>query len=345
MTEIKLEKIENFICKNIDLTVASGETFVIIGPNGAGKTTLLNIIAGFIGCTGKIFSNLVEITSLNPEKRKIGYIFQESALFPHLTLRENILFGTKCRNIPEKSAENSAENLMNLFKINHLKQRYPKTLSGGEKQRAALARALAGSPDVLLMDEPFSQLDPQITVPLERDFKQAVKKMKITAIMVTHDIDTAFTLGNRIGVMDMGKLVQIGTPGEIFRKPANHFVANFMGTNNVYTGTAQTIDDKNIFKINGLDIYTLPHIGNSVSISIRPDDVLLSNQALKSSARNCFKGIVKQIRPTRNVMEITADIGILIKSFVTRQALEQLDINENKEIHVIFKASAVHVFE
>jgi molybdopterin-binding protein len=344
MASIGLEKINNHILKDFDLFVENGHTHVILGPNGAGKTTILNVIAGIVPAHGKVFMNQKEITHLPPCKRKLGYLFQDLGLFRHLTVAENIAFGLKIKKTDALEINKKVDELLERFGITQIKNRYPKYLSGGEQQRAALARALACSPKALLMDEPFSKLDPSIKEPLERDFKKIIDLAGVTTIMVTHDIDTAFSVSNRISVVNKGLLLQTGTPEKIFRKPENLFMAGFIGENNIYTGTAEIIDQTSFFFTGGLKIQTVSDKTGPVSVSIRPDDILISTQPVKSSARNSFKGRVMKLENHIKVIELIIDAGVEIKSFITKQALVQMDIKPGSSVYVTFKASAVHVF-
>jgi ABC-type sugar transport system ATPase subunit len=211
-------KIGKFELKNINLTVENGEIFVIVGENGAGKTKLLDTISGFLPVKrGQIFLNGKDITGKPPQERNMGYIFQTLALFPHLTVKENILYGTRFRKMKDKKER--FEEIVSLFKIEHLLDRRPEKLSGGEKQKVALARTLILHPDIVLMDEPTSALSPLERERIGIEIKNILLKMHQSAIFVTHNISEAYLLDGRVGVMENGKLIQIGTTKEIIYTP------------------------------------------------------------------------------------------------------------------------------
>lgn len=221
-----------------ELAVKEGEFFGIIGPSGCGKTTLLRIITGLTRPDrGKIYINGQEISHLPPEKRNIGLIFQEPRLFPHLTIEENIGFGLKIKNISLKKAK--IDEMLDMVGLAGFNHRYPSSLSGGQKQRAALARALVLQPAALLMDEPFSALDPELREEMRQLIKKLQKEQKITTIFITHDREEAFTLFENMAVMQNGKILQTGRPVDIYHNPSCTEVAGFLGINNIFAGYAK----------------------------------------------------------------------------------------------------------
>ena len=241
---LKLENIkkeyDDFKVENINLEIDSGEYFVILGPTGTGKTIILEIIAGLIKeDKGNIFFKDKNITDYSPEERKVGMVYQDYMLFPHLNVKNNIIFGLKTSNkYSENEIENKLEEMLNLFGIENLLSRDVNTLSGGEKQRVALARALITSPDVLLLDEPLSAVDPATGENLINELKKIHKKLGTTTLHVTHDFVEALALADRIAVMNNGQIEQKGETDEIFQKPASNFVAEFVGVKNIYEAKA-----------------------------------------------------------------------------------------------------------
>ncbi|MCK4320074.1 ATP-binding cassette domain-containing protein, partial [Candidatus Bathyarchaeota archaeon] len=238
---ITLEKVSHewgdFTLKNVTLSVNEGEYFVILGPTAAGKTLILETIAGFyIPREGDIFLNEKNITHIPPEKRNIGFVYQDYSLFPHMTVEENIAFGLKMRKIPKREIETRVQNVMDSMHISQLKERFPSTLSGGEQQRVALARALVIDPDILLLDEPLSALDPRTQESLREELKRIHKVRGTTTIHVTHDQDEALTLADRIAVIMNGKVVQVDAPYKVFNEPVNEEIASFVGVENVIEG-------------------------------------------------------------------------------------------------------------
>ncbi|MGD9365874.1 MAG: ATP-binding cassette domain-containing protein [Desulfobacteraceae bacterium] len=206
MTTIRLKSVSARALDEIDLMVAEGELFVLLGPSGSGKSTLLQVIAGLLPCTGHIFFNGDRIDGLPPHKRRVGYLFQDLLLFPHLTVRKNLLLAMAHLKIERRLALKRIERLLQRFGISKLADRYPDQISGGEKQRAALARAIAAEPRILLLDEPFSSLDAENAQRLRTDLRKHQRHLKITTIFVTHNMEEARLLADRIGVIRSGRL-------------------------------------------------------------------------------------------------------------------------------------------
>lgn len=220
--------LKNFKLGPLNLTVEKGEYFVILGPSGAGKSMLLEVLAGFRKANGRVVINNEDITLLPPEKRKVGFLTQEPLLFPHMDVKGNILFGA------EKEGIERAIEISRLLRIKPLLDRNVNILSGGEKQRVALARALSANPILILLDEPFSWLDPEVKEEIMEEFKMLTRRLSLTVVHVTHDFKEAFFLADRIAIIKDGEIIQIGTPEEIVDRPKNRFVARFIGIPNVY---------------------------------------------------------------------------------------------------------------
>lgn len=224
------KQLGNFKLRDINLEIKQGEYFIILGPTGTGKSIVLETLAGlYKPDEGKIYFNEIDLTNEYPENREIGFVYQDYVLFPHLSVKKNIIFGLKQKKIPKDEIEQKLDEILSMFKINHLINRKPLTLSGGEQQRVAIARALITSPKILLMDEPLSSLDPHTKEEFFYMLKSIHEKRKNTVIHVTHDFNEALYLADRIAVMNKGTIVQVGTPDEIFKKPNSDFVANFTG--------------------------------------------------------------------------------------------------------------------
>ena len=231
------KKWENFSIRNVELKIAKGEYFVVLGPTGAGKTLLLELIAGFHKPdSGRIWIDNMDVTFLPPEKRGVGFVPQEYMLFPHMTVFENVEFGLKVRKVPKAERERRVEQTLEFMGLTHLRDRLPMTLSGGEQQKTALARALVIKPKILLLDEPLSALDTNMRKKMQNELKKLHEELKVTTIHVTHDQIEAFILANRLAVMKDGTIIQTGSPEQVFRRPKDDFVARFVGFENLFDG-------------------------------------------------------------------------------------------------------------
>ncbi len=348
MIEIKklTVNLEDFLLDRIDLRVEKGEYFIILGPTGAGKTVLLESIAGLHPIqSGEIWLDGREVTKLEPEKRGVGFVYQDYVLFPHLTVKDNLLFGLKQRRRPAEEMGRVIEWLAELLGITHLLERSPDTLSGGERQKAALARALSTSPQVLLLDEPLSALDPQHREGVQQELRQIHQRLKQTIIHVTHDFEEAIALGDRIAVLGAGRILQIGTPDEIFRQPNSEFVARFAMTRNIFTGEVRDGEQEQvIIAINGTEFEVVTELRGRLHASLRPEDILISKEPLISSARNSLKGTITDIADRGATCYLMVSTPLDLVCLVTRRSFEELGLAEGEEVYVTFKASAVHIF-
>src|SRR6187401_221448 len=222
---------------DVSLDIADGEFLVLLGPSGCGKTTTLRIIAGFIEPTsGTVRLGDRDITTLPPWKRNTGLVFQSYALFPHMSVAENIAFGLEMRQMPKAEMAPKITEALRLVRLDHLSDRLPRQLSGGQQQRVALARALVFRPDVLLLDEPLSNLDAKLRQDVRVEIRELQKKLGLTTVMVTHDQEEALTMADRLVVMSNGQVQQVGTQRELYEHPANTFVAGFVGRTNFLRG-------------------------------------------------------------------------------------------------------------
>ena len=339
-------KLKQFTLYGINLEVQLGEYFIILGPTGAGKTLLLETIAGLRKSdAGSIFINDVDVTHMEPERRRIGFVYQDYALFPHLSVRDNIVFGLKCRRAPKADIDAKLKQLAELLNIDQLLERKPQTLSGGEKQKVALARALSTDPDVVLLDEPISALDPQQRENVQNDLRDICKKLNRTFIHVTHNFEEALALGDSIGVLSEGRLIQSGTPEEIFRHPNSEFVARFSMTRNIFSGSV-TDDGYGgaIFTIDNNKLEVVTDLRGQLHASVRPEDILISREMLISSARNSIKGKITHVDDRGATLYITVSTPIQFVCLLTRRSYEELVLSESSEAYITFKSSAIHVF-
>lgn len=225
---------DHTIISDLSLDIREGEFFTLLGPSGCGKTTLLRMIAGFNSIEGgDFFFNDVRINDMDPAKRNIGMVFQNYAVFPNMTVEKNVAFGLKQRKLPKEEIQQKTQKFLKLMQIDQYADRMPERLSGGQQQRVALARALAITPDVLLMDEPLSNLDAKLRVEMRSVIKEIQHSVGITTVYVTHDQEEAMAVSDRIAVMNHGDIQQVGTPKILYQRPANQFVANFIGRTNI----------------------------------------------------------------------------------------------------------------
>lgn len=227
------DKKENSVLKNVNLTIKKGEFFTLLGPSGCGKTTLLRILAGFIQPTeGQVCIGEQDITVLQPEKRNMGIVFQNYALFPNMTVRDNIAYGVKIRKYPKQKIKEKCDYYMELSGLKEFEHRRIQELSGGQQQRVAIARALVIEPSMLLLDEPMSNLDVALRVRMREEIRAIQKKIGITTLFITHDQQEALAISDKIAVMRDGEVLQVGEPEEIYNRPNQEFVANFVGVSN-----------------------------------------------------------------------------------------------------------------
>lgn len=339
------KKWDNFMLHDISLKVEKGEYFVVLGPTGAGKTLLLELIAGFYHPDkGRIYIDGKDVTLLPSAERNIGFVYQDYMLFPHLSVKENIAYGLKMRGAEQSEIEKKIEELARMYRIKHLLHRYPENLSGGEKQRVAIARAMAIEPKILLLDEPLSALDPGMRAKIRREIKDMHEKSGVTVVHVTHSREDAMLLADRIAVMNEGKILQIGKPEEVFRKPASKFIAQFVGVENIFHGRAERKGNVTHFICDGVELISSMNVSDARYASIRPEDIIVSKQKIESSARNCIKGKVKAIIDIGSLIRLEVDCGVDFVVHITRQSFEEMGIEIGKEIYLIFKAQNVNLF-
>jgi molybdate/tungstate transport system ATP-binding protein len=337
---------KEFSLDAINFEVKKGEYFVILGPTGAGKTLLLETIAGFyIPDRGGIWIEGRDVTIVPPEKRQIGFIYQDYSLFPHLNVEQNIDFGLKLKKSSTgDSNRKRVEEIMDWLSISHLAHRYPATLSGGEQQKVAIARAIAIEPSILLLDEPLSALDLRTKDYLREELKRVKEDFGITMVHVTHDQTEALVLGDRIAVMMRGRIMQVGTPYEIFNKPLNEELADFVGIENVLRGIVRN-NDMGIAEIEvdtGGSIFAVSeyHEG-AVKVFIRPEDIILSESKEDSSARNVMIGRINDLQDIGPLTRVKLDIRLI--ALITKQSRESLGLRKGDEVYATFKATSVHV--
>lgn len=343
---LKLEdisvKLGDFQLNNINLELEKGDYYVLLGKSGVGKTVLLEIIAGLIKPdAGQIFLNKENITNNKIQNRKVGIVFQDYSVFPHLTVKQNIAYPLKGKKLSKSEKDLLITEYAELTNITHLLDRDTQNLSGGELQRVALARMLVSKPECLLLDEPLASLDVQLKGGL-RNLLRQINQNGVTILHVTHDYEEAIALSNKVAVVHEGRIIQKGPTKEVFQKPANEFVANFTGIKNFFIADFSPI---NIAKINGsLEI----HVSNKELIEkgkiiIRGEEIILSNSKMESSATNNFEGQIKQIIPYLTNHEVIIDIGIDLTVVISEESLQKFKFKESSKAWVSFKSTAIKI--
>jgi iron(III) transport system ATP-binding protein len=269
------KRFKNFLAlKGVSLDVREGEFMCFLGPSGCGKTTLLRAIAGLdIQSSGTIHQGGRDISALPPEERDFGIVFQSYALFPNLTLRKNIAFGLENRGMASGQITARVEELLGLIGLTEHGDKYPSQISGGQQQRVALARALAPKPGLILLDEPLSALDAKVRIHLRNELKQLQARLGVTTIMVTHDQHEALSMADRIVVMNMGGIEQVGSPLEIYNNPATRFVADFVGAMNFFDGAVSRDGEVQVGGVRLAVAGATLAKGAPVTVAIRPEDI------------------------------------------------------------------------
>ncbi len=269
------------VLRNISLAIEPGEFFALLGPSGSGKSTLLRVIAGFARPqSGRVLVDGKDISAVPPWKRDIGMVFQNYALWPHMTVHDNVAFGLEERKLPRDAVRRKVAAALDLVGLTELAARRPSQLSGGQQQRVALARTIAIEPKVLLLDEPLSNLDAKLRVHMRAELLALQRKLGVTTIFVTHDQEEALSISDRVAVLDAGVIQQVGTPIELFDLPANRFIANFVGTINLFAGTLTAGAGAMLFESDSLGTLALPAMPaaapGEAEIAFRPHAVTLA---------------------------------------------------------------------
>ena len=323
---------DNIIIDNLSLDIKQGEFFTLLGPSGCGKTTLLRMIAGFNSIeNGNFYFNEKRINDLDPAKRNIGMVFQNYAIFPHLTVEQNVEFGLKNRKVSKEEMKVETDKFLKLMQIDEYRDRMPERLSGGQQQRVALARALVIKPDVLLMDEPLSNLDAKLRVEMRTAIKEIQNSIGITTVYVTHDQEEAMAVSDRIAVMKDGEIQHLGQPKDIYQRPANLFVATFIGKTNVLNGTL----NNSVLKIAGKYDVNLNNIKDknvkgNVVISIRPEEFVID----ENQAKDGIKAFI----------DSSVFLGLNTHYFAHLESGEKIEIvQESKIDSIITKGTEVYL--
>jgi putrescine transport system ATP-binding protein len=336
---------------NVSLSIYRGEMFALVGASGCGKTTLLRMLAGFVEPTsGRICIDGVPMSGVPPYERPVNMMFQSYALFPHMTVERNVGYGISREKLDPATRRQRIEEALEMVQLAHVAARKPHQLSGGQRQRVALARALIRRPKVLLLDEPLSALDKKLREQTQFELMDLQYKVGITFIVVTHDQDEAMALATRIAVMDHGRVVQVGTPSQIYEFPASRFVADFVGTTNLFEGTVSScaaglitvhcpetggdllVDDEGRFTP-----------GQKIWVALRPEKIRLGKEPLAGARVNQLRGTVWELGylGNRSTYRIKTTSGKLITVFSqNEQRSSEMAIDWSDEVFISFRADA-----
>ena len=326
----------------ISLNIEQGEFFTLLGPSGCGKTTLLRMIAGFNTVDGgEICFDEQVINNLPAHKRDIGMVFQNYAIFPHLNVADNVAYGLKARKVPKEQIIPRVDEALRMVQIDQLKARQPNELSGGQQQRVALARAFVIEPGVLLMDEPLSNLDAKLRVQMRTTIKKLQRRLGITTVYVTHDQEEALAISDRIAVMNQGNIMQIGKPEEIYRKPANPFVANFIGVSNFIDCTVDGQDPASAtVHLHDGHSFQMPlrkPYSGEVILSARPEQLFFSEQGLSGKVNmSTFLGDFIQY-------EVELSTGQVLELNEYTKDVDGAK-NDGEEVHLSFNPKQVSLY-
>ena len=299
----------NVVVNRASFDIGEGELFTLLGPSGCGKTTLLRLIAGFYAPDeGEVRFDERVVNDTPPHERGIGMVFQNYALWPHMTVFENIAYGLKLRKVGSREIAARAAAVLEKVRLSGLERRYPGQISGGQQQRVALARALVLNPKILLLDEPLSNLDAKIRVQVRAEIRKLQKELGITTVYVTHDQEEALTLSDRIAVFNQGRVFQVGPPKELYERPANRFVADFIGINNLIEGTVQSANGRLVVSTALGAFQALPDArfrsGEPCVISVRPE-----NASFDPQQDNRLQGRVAFAAYLGNTLRYDIDVG------------------------------------
>jgi spermidine/putrescine ABC transporter ATP-binding subunit len=303
---------QNEVVSRVGFSIEEGELFTLLGPSGCGKTTLLRLIAGFYAADeGEIRFDERRMNDVPPHERGIGMVFQNYALWPHMTVQDNVAYGLRLRKVPAREIENRVGGVLEKVKLSGLGARYPGQLSGGQQQRVALARALVLNPKILLLDEPLSNLDAKIRVQVRAEIRKLQKELGITTVYVTHDQEEALTLSDRIAVMNHGRVLQLGPPKALYERPANRFVADFIGINNLIEGTVRAIEPRLVVATPIGELSAVAdsrfRTGDRCVLSVRPENATV--EATPPAGRNLATGRVAFAAYLGNTLRYDVDLG------------------------------------
>lgn len=332
---------DNIVIFDLNLNIKDGEFFTLLGPSGCGKTTLLRMIAGFNSIEdGNFYFNDERINDKEPSKRNIGMVFQNYAIFPHLTVRENVAFGLKNRKLNKKTIREETDRFLKMMQIYQFADRLPNRLSGGQQQRVALARALVIRPDVLLMDEPLSNLDAKLRLEMRRVIRNIQREIGITTVYVTHDQEEAMSISDTIAVMKDGVIHHIGQPKEIYQRPANLFVATFIGRTNILSASINggELNFGNGYSVSEASWRNIAF--QKVAVSVRPEEFIIT-----SGGSGGIPGVVEQCIYLGQNTHYAINIGKEKPVELIRESMINDPVVPGLEVSLTVKSEKINIFD
>ncbi|MCW4006417.1 MAG: ABC transporter ATP-binding protein [Candidatus Bathyarchaeota archaeon] len=335
---------QGFRLQDISLNVQDDEYFILLGPTGSGKTLLLETIMGFHRPDhGKILLNNTDITTLPPEKRRIGYVAQNSMLFPHMKVAQNVEFGLKMQRIEESVRKRKVREVLEATGIEYLAQRYPSGLSGGEKQKVALARVLAIDSETILLDEPLSALDAEAARDLRAELKRIHQTGK-TILHVTHSQIEGFSLGESVGIMRQGTLVQTGKMHEVFAKPNSEFSAKFLGYENVFKANLKN-RAQGVVEVEGVEVKTAGSAGEGAGfVAVRPEDIAVHIEpVVADEERNVLAGEIVDCIDQGSFVALTVEAKLTLQTLMTKSAFLESSFQTGQQVWLSFKKETVKI--
>ncbi|MCC6442133.1 MAG: ATP-binding cassette domain-containing protein [Armatimonadetes bacterium] len=334
-----------FSLKSVDVQVETGEYFVLLGPTGAGKTVLIECIAGLHRpAAGEVWIEGVNVSRMTPEERNVSYVPQDYGLFPHLRVYRNIAFGLALRKTPPEAIQKRVHELTGMLGIDHLLDRYPGTLSGGEKQRVSLARALAPQPQVLLLDEPLSALDERTREAVSMELKAIQRQLGTTTLHISHNFEETLAVADRIGIFREGRIAQTGTADEVFRKPRSRFVAEFVRADNIYAGEARPQGGGWAFSAGKAILYACEGVPGKGFFTIRPEEVTIGASPPPESG-SCLHGRLRRVVDRGPMVRIDLDAAVPVASLMLKKEWQAAGLAAGDDAYAWFDPGQAYIFQ
>jgi molybdate/tungstate transport system ATP-binding protein len=337
----------SFALKNINLSIADGDYLVLLGPTGAGKTLLLETIMGFyMPDEGRILIDERDVTDVPPEKREIGYVPQNSLLFPHMTVSQNIAFGLKMQNKDKALRDNTVNGLLDFMSLKQIAHHFPVKLSGGEKQKVALARALATNSKIVLLDEPLASVDAETAKQLRDELKRIRQESYKTVIHVTHSLIEGFGLANKIALMKAGEIVQVGETSELLAKPKNEFAARLLGYENVFKAKLlQKRSDFSVIEVEGLQLKISGSLDSVGLVAVLPEDITIELSFPNGSYSNVLEGSIVNYTDLGPIVMVSIKAGLPLKVVMAKNSFIDKGLENGKIVWVKFNANVIKKIE